>query len=116
MTALRFCAGMAAPRCASRSEEHRQVDLIDRGVELVQRLGAWAVAIGDAVVSDVAKITVFETDPAYVPGDRAALEYPPPVGQEGIGGLQSECVVGRGGKILVARFEVLRGREWEQVA
>src|SRR5713226_1246959 len=84
------------------SEEHREVDLINRGVEFVQRFGARAVAIGDAVVPYVAEITVLETNPAHVPGYGTALEYLPAIGQEGIGRLHSDRIVGRRGEILVA--------------
>ena len=51
--------GVVARAGQFRSEEHRHIDLIDRGVEFVQRLRARQV-LRHAVVLDVAKIEIVE--------------------------------------------------------
>ncbi len=68
--------GVVARSGRLRSEEHRHINLINRGIELVERLSARRV-LRHPEILDIAEIEVVERDAAYVECGRRALEYLP---------------------------------------
>ena len=107
--------GVVAWRRQIRSEEHRHVELIHHGVELIERLIARRV-LRHPVILDVAEIEVVERDAAHVECGGRALEYLPAVRQEGVGHFRADGVIVLSGEILVAPLEAVLVGVLKQVA